>query len=304
MRSKTLTWSSCLALLVILAPGARASDDLGDLPGDDLTEQVSAEPIDWRPVITHFYVQPRAEEANPTPLHFEQPQGVLPGLVSAWEDLEPRVKPRGDVVFGQSFRENEPVVSGWRVSEDGTGFDIHIGGTAPGAAAAGGSTETLSAAEKPVQAVLAAQPVIIHVGVDLLMNVADPERKDEILRQFFSLERLELSVHFIDRDPVNFRGVPDREAVTNGRTGIDRSEKWLDIRERVSDFSWEQRLRAGGAYAFRVKAAVSGRVDAWEGFGAPREVAAEIRVVFVDQTIKIDRLSFDSTTTRVPDDDK
>jgi hypothetical protein len=280
-------------MLALSMPVAAVDDDLGSLAGDDFSEELAAEAIDWRPIITHFYVQPRAPEADPVRLHFELPVGVLPGLVSGWEDLAPRVEPRSAKYFGQSFEDDEPVISGWRMSEDGTGFEIHAGMAAPPPA----SEEVTTAGgrapldQRPIHALLAAQEITIFVGVDVLMSIEDPEEVDEILRQFFSLDRFRLSIHLIDEDIEEFRAAPYAEPITNGRRGLD-SDFWIDARDLVNAFEWKPDLRADGAYAIRVEAAVSGRVDGFED-PSPREVEGEIRVVLVDQAIEIDQLAFE-----------
>ena len=293
MRSALLSCAACLAMLAVYVPVAADSDDLESLSDDDLSEELAARAIDWRPVITYFYVQPRAPEADPVRLHFEVPAGVLPGLVSGWEDLAPRVEPRNARYFGQSYEDDEPVISGWRMSEDGTGFEVHAGMVVPPPASeevttAGGRAPM---GQRPIHALLAAQEITVLVGVDVLMSIEDPEKMDEILRQFFSLDRFRLSIHFIDEDIEKFRAAPNAEPITNGRTGLD-SDFWVDVREVVNGFEWEPDLRADGAYAIRVEAAVSGRVDGFDN-PSPREVEGEIRVVLVDQTIEIDQLAFE-----------
>src|SRR5688500_5141796 len=110
MRLGTLILLGLVALFV--TPAARAADDL------DLEGEAAAEPVDWEPMITHFYVRPYFKDVGLPSAKMDRRES-LPGVRAAWLAIKPRVAP----VAGEIPADQE-VVSGWRLDREGSSDNV------------------------------------------------------------------------------------------------------------------------------------------------------------------------------------
>ena len=292
----------CIAIVLLMAGAAAAQD----LDGIDQTSTSRLTPRTWEPIIPEFYAATSTGEAALVTPPRENPRNTdVLGEVAQWQVLKPLIAPRGDDVAGiGSYTANESVLSAWHRTFDDSGqveFRTYGSNGAPTAA---------DATPKPMIHAIYCKDHIIRLmfDLDILMNEKDPDKKEQIVNDYFKIAQLSLTARKISDDPANFRGgVPGSPNPSVYRiVNVGKPDEPVGEDFRASAHSWSS-SRQGvswnflaatssevGVFEYRVKARVNGRFSSQEDY-ASKTVEGAIRVAFVNnKSIEVIKISGES----------
>lgn len=282
-----------LCILLGLLMGEAVFAD--DLDGIDQSTTSTVTPRTWEPMITEFFAAASNGSASLITSPGETPRSkdVL-GEASQWQLIKPIIAPRGDDVTGiGSYKDDESVLSAWhRMVNDQGQVEFRTFGS-------NGATSADGKPSKPMIHAIYCKDHTIRLifDLDILMNEKDPDKKDQIVKDYFKIAEISVTARKIADDPANFRaGVPANpnpagvfkiltvggptEAV--GEDFAARAHAWSAARHGSVDWSFLVPANTEvGVFEYRIKARVNGRFSSQEDYTS-KTIEGAIRVASVN----------------------